>query len=126
MDGNAIVKAFEDLHVYQKAYRLALEIHKITMDFPRGEHGFSGLVSQMRRASKGICANIAEGFAKQRASSLEFKRFITMAIASADEMRVWLSFAKDLGYIGKSDSENLTQSYIDIAKMLSGLAKKWQ
>ena len=42
----------------------------------------------MRRASKGICGNLAEGFGKQSISKVEFKRFIAMAIGSADEMQV--------------------------------------
>ena len=40
------------------------------------------LGDQMRRASKSICANIAEGFGRQKRSKAEFKRFLSMAIGS--------------------------------------------
>src|SRR5690242_11949360 len=58
-----------------------------------------GLAEQVRRASKSICANLAEGFGKQRDSSAEFKRFLLMAIGSSEEMQVRSRYCKDLGYI---------------------------
>ena len=57
------VAAFEDLEVFQRAYRLSLEIHRKSLGFPRIEQHVLG--DRLRRASKSICANIAEGFAKQ-------------------------------------------------------------
>jgi four helix bundle protein len=80
-------KSFEDLAVFKLAYRLSLEIHRASLDFPAIEQ--RALAEQIRRASKSICANLAEGFGKQVASPPEFKRFLAMAIGSADEMRVW-------------------------------------
>ena len=48
-------------------------------------HEQQGLADQLRRASKSICVNIAEGFAKQSYSVPEFKRFLAIAaIGSAD------------------------------------------
>jgi len=71
------IKDFTDLVVYQKAYEKSLEIHRETGKYP--EHEQYELGRQMRRASKGICANIAEGFGKQNVSKPEFKRFLLMA-----------------------------------------------
>jgi four helix bundle protein len=68
------------------------------LQFPKIEQ-FAGLADQMRRASKSICGNIAEGYGKRRRSSAEFKRYLLMAIGSADEMRVWLRYCSDLEYI---------------------------
>ncbi len=79
----------------------------------------------MRRASKSICANIAEGFGKQSVSKAEFRRFLLMAIGSADEMRVWSRYALDLGYIQESCSREWNDEYRNIAKMLTGLHKSW-
>ena len=78
----------------------------------------------MRRASKSICANLAEGFGKQSQSKTEFKRFIKMAMGSADEMRVWLRYALDLGYTDQATWQRLRDEYEEIAKMLPGLAKR--
>ena len=63
----------------------------------------------MRRASKGICANIAEGFGKQNVSKPEFKRFLLMAMGSADEMRVWARYSLDLGHIEETRVVGLEQ-----------------
>ena len=117
------IKDFTDLVVYQKAYEQSQEIHQETMKFPKTEQ--YELCSQMRRASKGICANIAEGFGKQNISKAEFKRFLLMAMGSADEMRVWVRYSVDLGYINETQWQSWNKSYTDIAKMLNGLHAKW-
>jgi 23S rRNA-intervening sequence protein len=54
---------FEDLAVFKLAYRLSLEIHRASLSFPAVEQYALG--DQLRRASKSICANLAEGFGKQ-------------------------------------------------------------
>ncbi len=117
------IRDFTDLVVYQKAYEKSLEIHRETLKYPKYEQYELG--SQMRRASKGICANIAEGFGKQNVSKLEFKRFLLMAMGSADEMRVWARYSFDLGYIDERSWTDWNKSYSDIAKMLNGLHTKW-
>ena len=79
----------------------------------------------MRRASKSVCANIAESYSRQRTSGADYKRFLVMATGSADEMQVWCSFARDLGYISADIAEQWRQSYEEIARMLNGLMKAW-
>src|SRR5438067_13231307 len=91
------VSSVEDLEVFQRAYRISPDLHRASLQFPKVEQ-FGGLADQMRRASKSICANIAEGFGKQRQSNAEFKRYLLMAIGSADEMQVWLKYCCDLEY----------------------------
>ena len=78
-------RRFEDLEVFRRAYALSLEVHRVSLGFPRIEQ--FALADQVRRASKSICANLAEGFGKQRQSRVEFHRFVMMAIGSADEMQ---------------------------------------
>jgi len=116
------VRAFEDLEVFQRAYRLSLAIHRESLKFPRIEQRALG--DQVRRASKSIPANIAEGFGKQRLSPAEFKRFLVMAIGSADEMRVWCRYGFDLGYIDDATWRHWRDEYQEIAKMLQGLHSK--
>jgi S23 ribosomal protein. len=50
---------WRELKVWQKAHALVLEIYKITRKFPK-EEMFS-LISQLRRSSSSIPANIVEG-----------------------------------------------------------------
>ena len=113
--------SFEDLEVFQRAYRLSLLIHRKSLDFPAVEQ--RALADQIRRASKSICANLAEGFAKWHGSKAEFKRYIMIAIGSTDEMRVWLRYCLDLDYIEEAEWREWRSEYEQIAKMLHGLAR---
>ena len=106
----------EDLDVFQRAYRLSLEVHRASLTFPRIEQW--ALADQIRRASKSICANLAEGFGRRLQSRPEFHRFLIMAIGSADEMQVWTLYARDLGYIEKDVAERWRGEYQEIARML--------
>ena len=117
------VETFEDLDVFQRAYRLSLEVHKASLGFPPIEQYALG--DQLRRASKSICANLAEGFAKQSRSAAEFRRFVLIAMASSDEMRVWVRYCLDLGYIDEPTWQRWRDEYQEISKMLQGLSSKW-
>ena len=78
----------------------------------------------MRRASKSICANLSEGFIKQNQSKLEFKRYVTIALGSANEMHLWLSYAFDLGYIDNALFQQWMADYDAIIGMLINLRNK--
>jgi four helix bundle protein len=116
------VVSFEDLEVFQRAYRISLEIHRQSLTFPQIEQRV--LADQLRRASKSICANVAEGYGRQKRSKAEFKRFLQMAIGSSDEMRVWVRYAFDLGYIGEAAWRRWRDEYRMISRMLQSLAGK--
>ena len=116
---NGFVSRVEELDVFRRAYALSLEVHRTSLEFPRIEQW--ALADQVRRASKSICANLAEGFGRQRISKPEFRRFLVMAIGSADEMQVWSLYCRDLGYIDKDVAGRWRGEYREIARMLSGL-----
>ena len=111
--------------MFQRAYRISLDLHRVSLQFPKIEQ-YAGLADQIRRASKSICGNIAEGFGKQRQSSAEFKRYLRMAIGSADEMQVWMKYCSDLEYVDQKTSEQWRDEYRQIARMLQGLYTKWR
>ena len=117
------ISSYEDLEVFQRAYQASLEIHKASLGFPKIEQ--FALADQIRRASKSICANIAEGFSKQRASSAEYRRYLLMAIGSADEMRVWIRYCLDLNYIDAATFERWRDEYVAVAKMLQVIYTRW-
>src|SRR5438105_9850524 len=83
------VSTFEDLEVFQRAYRISLDLHRTTLQFPKVEQ-FGGLADQRRRASKSICGSIAEGFGKQGRSNAECKCSLLLAIGSAADTHGWL------------------------------------
>ena len=116
---NGFVSRVEELEVFRRAYALSLEVHRQSLEFPRIEQ--FALADQVRRASKSICANLAEGFGRQRLSKPEFRRFLVMAIGAADEMQVWTLYCRDLGYIDSDAAGRWQGEYREIARMLSGL-----
>ena len=111
-----LARRFEDLEVFQRAYKVSLDIHGVTLQMPQIEQ--YALADQLRRSSKSICANLAEGFGRQAQSKAEFQRFIRMSIGSADEIRVWLRYCFDLGYISDTQWHAWRDEYKAIAKML--------
>jgi four helix bundle protein len=113
------VSRVEELGVFQRAYRVSLEVHRASLAFPRIEQ--FALADQVRRASKSICANLAEGFGRQQQSRPDFRRFVIIAIGSADEMQVWALYCRDLGYVEHATAERWRGEYREIARMLSGL-----
>ncbi len=113
------VVTFEDFEVFRRAYQISLDVHRASLAFPAVEQ--HGLADQIRRASKSICGNIAEGFGKRRRSTAEFKRYLLMAIGSADEMQVWLRYCSDLEYVDRKVCVIWRDEYRQIAKMLQGL-----
>ncbi len=113
--------SFEDLEVFKRAYRISLEVHRASLTFPPIEQRALG--DQVRRASKSICANLAEGMGKQSFSKPEFRRYVGMAVGSADEMRVWSRYCLDLGYIDEAAWARWRDEYHAIAKMLQGLRR---
>ena len=114
--------SFERLEVFKRAYRISLDIHRASLEFPAIEQ--RALADQIRRASKSICANLAEGFGKQTQSKPEFRRFIGMALGSADEMRMWVRYCLDLGYVDEATWILWRDEYQIIAKMLQTLRRK--
>ena len=113
---------FENLEVFQRAYRVSLDLHRASLQFPKIEQ--LGLADQIRRASKSICGNIAEGYGKRRRSKAEFKRYLLMAIGSADEMQVWLRYCLDLEYVDQTTCVRRRDEYRQIARMLQGFYSK--
>ncbi|MBZ9659088.1 four helix bundle protein [Mesorhizobium sp. ESP-6-4] len=116
------IKRAKDLEVYRRAYAVSLEVHRATLVFPKIEQ--YALADQMRRSSKAICANLAEGFAKQTHSRPEFARFISMALGSCSEMETWISYAFDLGYITQRQRDEWLQAYAHIYGMLVNLRER--
>ena len=122
MDPRKPVVSFEDLEVFQRAYVVSLELHRASLTWPPIEQRALG--DQVRRASKSICANVAEGYGRQKRSKAEFKRFLQMAVGSSDEMRVWVRYAFDLGYVDDETWRRWRDEYRTISRMLQVLSAR--
>jgi len=92
------MKSYKDLEIYQMAYKLAIEVHYLTMNLPKYELYEQG--SQVRRSSKSIKDTIAEGFGRRRYKD-EFVKYLIFAQASCDETTSQLSMISDIHFPGK-------------------------
>jgi four helix bundle protein len=119
----AMVRSVEDLEVFRRAYRLSLELHRLSLELPRIEQ--FALADQLRRASKSICANLTEGFAKQSHSAAEYRRYVVTAMGSSDETQLWLRYCVDLGYIDEERGKRWVADFAEISRMLRGLYASW-
>ena len=110
--------SYKGLKVYEKSYSLALEIYSETKNMPKEE--MYGLTSQIRRSAMSIPSTIAEGYGKKEHAA-EYKRFLLMARGSCNEVRVWIDFCADLGYMSREKQNSLQNSYEEVSKMIYGL-----
>ncbi len=111
---------YRKLKVWEKSHELTLDIYKITKSFPKDE--LYGIVSQLRRSTSSIPANIVEGCGRK--TKTDFARFLTIAIGSANETEYFLLLSKDLKYISENDHLKLSNEVIEVRKMLLSLVSK--
>ena len=116
-----VYRGYRDLKVFQMSYQLALEIHELTKAFPKDER--FALTDQIRRSSRSIPANLAEGWKKRRYQKMFISKVIDAA-GEAGETEVWLDFSKDLKYISKNKHQELMKKYDEVNRMLSGMIDK--
>jgi four helix bundle protein len=108
------MRNFLNLVIWQKSHLLTLSIYRYTALFPKSE--MFGLISQMRRSSSSISCNIAEGCGRHTIPDLI--RFLTIAAGSCSELHYQLILVRDLGYIDSMTFIQLTQSLIELRKMI--------
>jgi four helix bundle protein len=111
---------FKKLAVWEKAHELVLEVYCLTARVP--DRNFPGLLSQVRRASASIPANIVEGCG--HSSQAEFARFLQMAGASALELAYHLLLARDLGALTAVQYARLEARTMQVRQMLGGLIRR--
>ena len=83
------------LSVWQKSHQLNMAVYRATEIFPKDEK--YGLVTQMRRASFPIPANIAEGCGRNTRGDMV--RFLDIAMGSGSELEYYLLMSHELGYL---------------------------
>ena len=113
---------FRSLEVYQRAYRMSLEIHRVTQTFPSFERYELG--SQVRKSAVSIALNIAEGYGR-RDAKLEFQHFLRIALGSCNETLVLIEMSKDLDYLTENQFIDYSQEYTVIGKQLYRLKNAW-
>ena len=111
-------QGFRDLIVFQKSYKLALEIFEITKSFPKEEK--YSLIDQIRRSSRSVPANISEAWVKRKYPK-SFVSKLFDALAEEAETEVWIDMSYDNTYIDKDLHDSLITRYQEIARMLTSM-----
>ena len=109
MDGH------KSLRVFQLAYRLAMEIFEISRTFPTEER--YSFTDQIRRSSRSVPANIAEGYRKRQYPNA-FASKLSDADGEATETQVWLDVARDCRYLDTGTHHRLISEYKEVGSML--------
>lgn len=111
---------YHDLDVYKRAYALALKTHTFSLSLPK-ELQYD-LADQLRRASRSIPANLAEGFGRAK-SKKDILNFVKTALGSNDEVIFNLQFAIDANLIDTSKAVLLHEEYVICGKQLHNLIR---
>jgi four helix bundle protein len=93
------IRHFRELEVYKPAKAVALDIFGESRTFP-AEENFS-LTDQVRKASRSVCANIAEAWRKRKYRAA-FVATLSDSLAESAQTQVRLEFALEHEYITKA------------------------
>ncbi|WP_410877804.1 four helix bundle protein [Myroides sp. DW712] len=111
---------FERMDVWQNARALNKTLYKVTTKYPSEEK--FGLVSQIRRATASIAANIAEGIS--RLSAKEKLWFLNIAYSSAIEVVSFLVLSFDLTFISEEEYHTIRDKIAVITSQIKNLCTK--
>jgi len=114
-------KTYKDLDVYQLAHALGVKIHQLSLELPKLEQYETG--SQLRRSSKSISANIAEGFGRRRYKA-EFIRFLVFAHSSCNETIEWMEYVKDCYPDLGNSAEEILSKLDELGRKLNSFVRK--
>lgn len=115
------IGSVRELEVYQLAFDAAMEIFEISKNFPIEEK--YSLTDQIRRSSRSVCTNLAEGWRKRRYKAV-FINKLSDAEQEAAETQTWLEFALKCNYIDKGIFERLDDKYEHIFAMLITMERR--
>ena len=115
------IRRYRDLLIYQQAYRLALDVSRLSKAFPRHEQYELG--RQIRSSSRSIAVNIVEGWAK-RESAAEFRRHLQISAGEGEETRFGLELVVDEGCAPKEAAKLRETEYAKLGMMIHNLWKE--
>lgn len=108
--------SYRNLLAYQKAFSLAMKIFQVTKRFPKEE--MFGLTNQIRRSSRSVCSNLAEGYRKRKYEA-HFISKLTDADMENSETEVWLHFSLACEYITQEEYNDLYAEAEEIGRLLA-------
>ena len=119
------IRSAKELVAYQKGYELAMRVFELSKRFPAEER--FALTSQIRRASRSVCLNLREAWAKRRYEA-HFVSKLTDCDGENAETDSCLDFARDCGYITAAEHAELSALGSEVGKLLGSMLvhpEKW-
>jgi len=115
------IKSFRDLEIYQLSFQYAMELHDLSLKFPKFEIFEEG--SQLRKSSKSIPVTIAEGWGRRYYKN-DFVKFLIYALASCDETFVHWEFVFKSGYVDENRYKEYVEKYDGLGKKINKFLQK--
>lgn len=109
-------KGYKDLDCYKESRKMRIYISTLCSKFPADEKYL--LVSQMKRSSRSVTANIAEGYG--RYTYTDTRNFFIIARGSAIETTEHLTTAFDEKYINEEDLKTGETLCETVCKLING------
>lgn len=119
------IRHFRELNVYKIAKENAMEIFRLSKNFPVEEK--YSLTDQIRRSSRSVCANLAEAWRKRKYKAAFIAKLVDCE-AECSETQVWLDLANECEYINEETFTSLDAKCEQISGMLVRMevnADKW-
>ena len=110
---------FENLHVWQRSKRLAVDIHLLAREGAWAADW--DMRSQVKRAAVSIPSNIAEGM--ERDSTKDTVRFLRMSKGSVGELVTQLTISKEAGLLDDARADVLLTEARAVAGLLVGFIR---
>jgi four helix bundle protein len=114
-------KRYDGFKIFKKAFQLAMDIHQLTLNFPKFELYKEG--SQLRKSSKSIIVNIVVSYGRKRYKK-EFIKFLTYALASSNETKEHLKIIFTTKYISQKLFHQYYGEYDKLGRQIFHLIKK--
>jgi four helix bundle protein len=109
---------FRDMMVYKKAFEMARMVFVLSKRFPAEEK--YALTDQVRRSSRSVSAQYAEGYRKKRYPA-HFVAKMTDADGVNTETQVWLEHAVACGYVSDTDIAPIREISEEVGRMLGDM-----
>jgi four helix bundle protein len=117
-----VIRSYRDLKVWQEAMDIAVACYRLTRAFPRDE--MYGMISQIRRSSASVAANIAEGYGRD--STGAYINFLKTAQGSLKELETHLLLSERVDLAPRDAIQPIVARCDSAGRMLRSLIRNLQ
>jgi four helix bundle protein len=113
------IQSYRDLRVWQEAMTLSVLTYQLSKVLPKDE--LFGMVSQIRRCSASVPANIAEGYGRENTGS--YVQFLRIAQGSLKELETHVLLAERVELLTQPQIVPVLDQSEVVGKMLRSLIR---